>query len=57
MAGIETYACAECLGGELGDDIDDLEDEIDRLLELGETVNQWAHICALEAAIFEARAA
>jgi hypothetical protein len=55
-AGCEAYACAECRCGELGDDMDDLADEIERLLPLAENGKQHAHIYALEAALIEARA-
>lgn len=53
--GCEAYACADChFGGSLADDADDLTDEIDRLIPDAETGEQWAHICALEAAYVEA---
>lgn len=54
VTGIETYACAECYGRELADDVDDLQDEIERLRPLAETGEQWARICAIEAALVEA---
>jgi hypothetical protein len=58
VTGIETYGCAECKwGGHLSDDLDDLEDEIERCLEAKpKTGEQLAHIAALEAALVEARA-
>lgn len=57
VTGIETYACAECSCGILSDDLDDLEDEIERCQEAKpETAEQWARIAALEAALVEARA-
>lgn len=54
--GTETAACAECQGNPLSDDIDDLQDEIDRLRPLAETAEQWAahRIGALESAVDEA---
>lgn len=57
VTGIETYACAECSNGHLSYDIDDLEGEIETLRPKAETGEQWAHLCALEAALVEARAA
>ena len=56
VTGIETYACAICRNGELSDDIDDLEGEIESLAPKAESGEQWAHVCALEAALVEARA-
>lgn len=56
VTGIETYACQECQYGSLADDIDDLEGEIEALRPKAETGEQWAHLCALEAALTEARA-
>lgn len=53
-SGLEAYACAKCRYGALADDADDLRDEIERLLSKAETGEQWAHICALEAALVEA---
>jgi hypothetical protein len=53
--GIETAACAICRGGDLSDDLDDLEAEIEALQSEAESGEQWAHICALEAALVEAR--
>ena len=47
--------CSLCHGLRLSDDAADLEEEIERLeLEKPETGEQWAHICALEAALTEA---
>jgi hypothetical protein len=58
VTGIETYACRSChYGGSLSEDIDALEDEIERLVKSEpKTGKQLAHICALEAALVEARA-
>jgi hypothetical protein len=35
--GIETYACAECRHCSLSDDIDEIEDEIERIRVSGDT--------------------
>jgi hypothetical protein len=55
VGGTETYACAPCGAGSLADDVDDIEAEIDRLKPMAETGAQWGHLCALEAALVEAR--
>lgn len=53
--GLEAYACALCRYGALADDADDIVDEIERLtMREPETAEQWAHLCALEAAYVEA---
>jgi hypothetical protein len=58
VTGIETYACAECRGSSLSDEIDDLEDEIERCVQARpESGEQWAHIAALEGALLEAKGA
>jgi hypothetical protein len=53
---IETWACAECHGNKLSDDVDDLNDEIYRLNPKAETSEQHAHLCSLYAALEEAEA-
>lgn len=47
--------CRECRHDALIEDEPDLLDEIDRLYPLAETGEQWAHLCALEAALVEMR--
>lgn len=56
-SGLEAYACSRCHFSALSDDIDDLEDEIEHLKPLADDGAKWAYICALEAALIEARAA
>jgi hypothetical protein len=46
--------CCGCLNADLALDADDIHTEIDRLIPFAETGEQWAHICALEAAYVEA---
>lgn len=46
--------CCGCLNADLALDADDLREEIERLMPKAETGEQWAHICALEAAYVEA---
>lgn len=55
--GLEAYACALCRCGDLSDDLDNLEAEIEALQSKAENGEQWAHLCALEAAYAEAQAA
>jgi hypothetical protein len=55
--GIETAACALCRNGDLSDDLDDLEAEIESLCLFGAGEADVARICALELALAEARAA
>lgn len=56
LLGMDAYACAICRNGELGEDINDLEDEIYHLRSKAKTDKQWEHIGALKAALVEARA-
>jgi hypothetical protein len=52
--GVEGSFCRICQCDTLCEDADDLLDEIERLRPVAETGEQWAHLCALEAALIEA---
>lgn len=54
--GVEGCFCRVCMYDALITDEDDLLDEIERLKPNAETGEEWAHLCALEAALVEMRA-
>ena len=52
VSGLETYYCAECGGGKLSDDLDDLQDEIERIIEAKPTTaKEWLRVRDMAAAV------
>lgn len=49
--GIDTAVCSACCDGDPENDRDELQSEIDGLLRVAETGEQWARIAQLECAL------
>jgi hypothetical protein len=47
VAGLETFACTECVHADPEDDADTIETEIANLAPGAESGEQWAHLCLL----------
>jgi hypothetical protein len=50
-AGMDTSACAECCNGDVLEDRDDIQFEMNNLIRIAETGEQWARIAELEIAM------